>query len=185
MAASQFKSEQYFPSSFVESAGAVLFRLSTQKICILHLHSTDEYTLPKGRRNLGESRKSTAMREVNEETGYSCRILPLTMSTRNPPAVETEPVPDEARVHHDAEESFALQIRHLGMGEAKLTWWYVAAVNEEEKFDAGVQERDRFGVDFYGYDDALETLTFEMDRDMVEKAIGLVESTYSHANSST
>lgn len=75
MARSEFESEQYFSDCFVESAGAVLFRLSTQEICILHLLDRNEYVLAKGRRNLGETRQRTVIREIAEETGFSCRIL--------------------------------------------------------------------------------------------------------------
>ncbi|KAF2839835.1 hypothetical protein M501DRAFT_1010858 [Patellaria atrata CBS 101060] len=160
MVQSRFSSSQYFSDSFVESAGAVLFRLSTREICILHLLSRDEYVLPKGRRNCGETRQNAAVREVREETGYVCRILPVNISTRNPPAMETEHVPDEPRLHEHTREPFALQVRRLGDG-MKVVWWYVAAVNEEE-----------------GYTDVLDKLTFAMDRVMVERAIELVEGTY-------
>lgn len=51
-------------------------------------------------------------------------------------------------------------------------------MNEEDEFKVDVQERDRFGVEFHSYSDVLEKLTFEMDRDMVKKAIDIVEGTY-------
>lgn len=120
MATSRFESEQYFSENFVESVGAVLFRLSTREVCIVYLRSRDEYILAKGRRNLGESRKATALREVMEETGYACRILPVAIWTRNPPAVEMGLVPDEPRLHADAQEPFALQYRRLAEGHVKL-----------------------------------------------------------------
>lgn len=178
MATSRFESEQYFSENFVESVGAVLFRLSTREVCIVHLRSRDECVLAKGRRNLGEARKATALREVMEETGYACRILPVAMSTRNPPAIETGPVPDEPRLHAGAQEHFALQYRRLAEEHVKLIWWYIASVDEEEEFKEDIQGRDRFGVEFHSYSDVLEKLTFEMDRDMVKKAIDIVEGTY-------
>jgi 8-oxo-dGTP pyrophosphatase MutT (NUDIX family) len=181
MASSHFQSEQYFSESFVESAGAVLFRLSTQELCILHLYGRNEYVLAKGRRNLTETRQAAPLREVIEETGYSCRILPVKMVTRNPPAVETEPVPDEARLHIDASEPFALQFRRLAEGNVKLIWWYIAAVKEEEAFKADIQEKHKFGVEFNNYADAVQKLTFQMDREMVQKAIDIVEGTYGNA----
>jgi ADP-ribose pyrophosphatase YjhB (NUDIX family) len=185
MASSRFQSEQYFSESFVESAGAVLFRLSTQQICILRLHDRNEYVLPKGRRNCGETRQAAVLREVREEAGYSCRILPVKMVTRNPPAVETKPVPDEPRLHFDACEPFALQFRRLADGNAKLIWWYVAAVNEEEEFNADIQEQDKFGVEFYNYPDAVQKLTFHMDQEMVKNAIDIVNGTYGNTEDST
>jgi 8-oxo-dGTP pyrophosphatase MutT (NUDIX family) len=185
MASSHFQSEQYFSEAFVESAGAVLFRLSTQELCILHLHERNEYVLAKGRRNLGETQQATALREVIEETGYSCRILPVKMVTRNPPAVETEPIPDEPRLHIDASEPFAFQFRRLAERNVKLIWWYIAAVNEEEEFKAAIQEKNKFDVEFHSYNDAVQKLTFQMDREMVQKAIDIVGGTYGNAKDLT
>lgn len=108
----------------------------------------------------------------------------MTMFTRNPPAVEMKPVPDEPRVHTDAQEPFALQFRRLPKGDVKLIWWYIAAVNEEGEFNADTQEQDRFGVEFHSYTDVLNKLMFQMDRDMVNKAINIVEGTYDIVDSS-
>jgi 8-oxo-dGTP pyrophosphatase MutT (NUDIX family) len=176
MATSRFQSEQYFSDALVESAGAVLFRLSTKQICLVRLLVRNEYLLAKGRRNLGETRQAAALREVVEETGYSCRILPVDMVTRNPPAIETESMPDEPRLHTNVCEPFALQLRRIAEGNVKLIWWYIAAVNEDEEFKVETQEKDKFAVEFYGYAEAVQKLTFQMDREMVQKAIDIVES---------
>ena len=37
---------------------------------------------------------------------------------------------------------------------------------------------DRYAVEFYSYEDVVGKLTFQMDRDMVSKAIELVTNTY-------
>ena len=178
MAVSQFKSEQYTSEAFVESVGAVLFHLSRQEVCVLHLLNRDEYVLAKGRRNCGESRKDTAVRELMEESGFSCRLLHVDMSTRAPPAVETEQLGDEARFYTGICEPFNLQVRRLGEGGVKLIWWYIAAVNEDQPFNEELQEGQRFAVEFYSYTDFLEKLTFQMDRDMVRRAINIVTNTY-------
>jgi 8-oxo-dGTP pyrophosphatase MutT (NUDIX family) len=176
MAISRFQSEQYFSDALVESAGAVLFHLSTRKICLVRLLERNEYLLAKGRRNLGETRQAAALREVVEETGYSCRILPVNMVTRNPSAIETENIPDEPRLHTNACEPFALQVRHIAEGNIKLIWWYIAALNEDEEFKAETQEKDKFAVEFYDYGEAVQKLTFQMDRAMLQKAIDIVEN---------
>ncbi len=137
MTFSQFPTTQYSSSELVESAGAILFHQSTKRVCLLHLIFSGEYLFAKGRRNCGESRLAAALREVREETGYSCRALPVIMSTRAPPQVETEQhSPDSPRMYSNLTEPFALQIRQLGEEERniKLIWWYVAAVNEDEPF---------------------------------------------------
>ncbi|KAJ2974784.1 hypothetical protein NUW58_g8546 [Xylaria curta] len=174
MAQSRFESEQYMSEAFVESVGGVLFRLSTREICVLHLLKRDEYVLAKGRRNCGETRQQTAVREVTEETGYACRLLPLNMYTRAPPAIETEQLADEARFYKNICEPFTLQVRHFGENQIKLIWWFVVVVDEEVS-SQGPPESERYDVRFYSYTDVLDKLTFRMDREMVEKAIQLVE----------
>ncbi|KAL8938240.1 MAG: hypothetical protein Q9216_004000 [Gyalolechia sp. 2 TL-2023] len=176
MAISRFESEQYTSEAFVESVGAVLFRMSTKEICVLHLLKRDEYILAKGRRNCGETRQEAAIREVTEETGFPCHLLHLDMFTRAPPAVEKEQLGDEARFYAGICEPFTLQIRRPRFGNIKLIWWYVAAINEGDSFKKG-QHEVNFGVEFYNFTDVTEKLTFQGDRDMVEKAIDIVTAT--------
>lgn len=184
MAVSRFESEQYTSTAFVESAGAIVFRLSTREVCVLHLLERDEYVLAKGRRNCGESRHDAAIREIAEESGFSCRLLPLNMFTRAPPAVETEQLGDEARFYTGICEPFNLQLRRLEEGDVKLIWWYIAAVNEDQPFREDLQEKEKFAVEFHSYTDVLEKLTFQMDRDMVRRAIEIVTDTYGKSTDS-
>ena len=178
IASPRFRSEQYSSEAFVESVGAVLFRLSSKEMCVLHLLETDEYVLAKGQRNCGESRKDASIREVLEESGFFCRLLDLNMSTRAPPAVETEQLCDEARYYTGVCEPFTLQLRHLKNGHIKLIWWYIAAVNEDKPFQVDLQEKDKFNVEFYSYNTVLDRLSFQMDRDMVRRAIEIVTNTF-------
>ncbi|KAL7941539.1 NUDIX hydrolase domain-like protein [Trichoderma barbatum] len=171
-----FKTAIYMADKFVESAGTVLFRLSTREICILRLLQKDEYVLPKGRRNLGESRKTTALRETTEETGVPCYLLPIDLVSRICPKIETEETPDVPRLFKGACEPIAMQQRRIGDGEVKLIWWFVAAVKEDEPL--GEHEKHTFGVEFYSYDEAVQKLTFEDDRELVKRAIHLVNSSH-------
>lgn len=130
---------------------------------------------------MGESREQVALREVLEETGYACRILPVDMSLRAPPAEEGEPsaTPDVTRVYRDSREPFALQIRRVGAGgDVKLIWWFVAVVEESGGGDGEARGEEQFEVGFYGYREAVERLTFQGDRELVEQAIALVQGTY-------
>ena len=181
MASSQFKTEQYTSEQFVESAGAILFHLSTQKICVLHLHKHNEYVLAKGRRNCGEHRQESALREVLEETGYQCSLLPVTMLSRAPPAIETAPSRDKPRLYKDCTEPFAVQIRHLNGNDdnVKIIWWYLAKVEEGKPVIQRSPEEEIFSVEFYGYDQVIDKLTYELDRKIVKKAIECVKSSYS------
>jgi 8-oxo-dGTP pyrophosphatase MutT (NUDIX family) len=178
MATSRFPTSQYTSKQFVESAGAILFRLSTREICLLHLLKRDEYVLAKGRRNCGEGARETAVRELAEETGYRCRLVPVTMSTRAPPAVETEQLKDVPRTFSEITEPFTLQIRQLGEDDVKLIWWYIAAIDEDKPHDEERLGEQKFRVEFYGYEEALGKLTFQTDRDMLKNAIEIVQATY-------
>ncbi|CAF1081002.1 unnamed protein product [Rotaria sordida] len=65
---------------FVLSAGAILIRKSTREVCLVHvLDDAGEWVLPKGRKNMNETRSETALRETYEETGYHCSLMPLIM----------------------------------------------------------------------------------------------------------
>lgn len=178
MAISRFITSQYSSEQFVESAGAILFRLSTKEICLLHLLQSDEYVLAKGRRNCQESTQQTAVRELMEETGYRCRLLPVTISTRAPPAIETEQMADVPRTLSNITEPFFLQIRQSSENNVKLIWWYVAALDKEHNEDSKEKEELNFKAQFYNYEEALEKLTFQADRDMIKKAIEIVQASY-------
>jgi 8-oxo-dGTP pyrophosphatase MutT (NUDIX family) len=178
MASSHFKSEQFMSEAFVESAGAVLFCLPSREVYILHLLKSDEYILPKGRRNCGESRQAAALREILEETGFVSRLLPLNMSTRAPPAVETKQLDDEVRFYTGICEPFNLQIRRLSNSDVKLIWWFVATIDEDTPIERSLDDRRRYSVKFYSYTEVLEKLTFQNDRDIVKRAIDLVSNTY-------
>lgn len=164
----------------VESCGAVLF-ISSQpqsaEVCLVNLISTNEWMLPKGRRNIGESRKEAALREVSEETGFSCRLLPVTMPTRACAAGDPADVPDEARTHVDITEPFMCTIRELPEGNGvKLIWWYIAVLEYNPYIRKGAGE-ERFKPGLFTADDAVQTLHFESDRKVFRKAIELINAT--------
>ncbi|KOS20768.1 hypothetical protein ESCO_004370 [Escovopsis weberi] len=106
MAASSFASKQYNGEEFVESCGAILFNFQ---------HQTPR------------SRADAALREMREETGYRCRLYPVTMPTRAPSAAEAGDVPDKARTYPDLTEPFMLSTWEVGgKSQVKLIWWYIA-----------------------------------------------------------
>ena len=102
------------------------------------------------------------------------------MASRAPPAVETEPSGDVLRTYANVTEPMALQIRRLEReGDVKLIWWFVAAVDEDKGPDEDFPGEAEFEVEFCGYRAALEKLTFQLDRDLMGRAIGLVEASCS------
>ena len=62
----------------IQAAGGLVFRRSTKgklKVLLAHRPSYDDWGLPKGKADKGESPQETAVREVLEETGFHCRIV--------------------------------------------------------------------------------------------------------------
>ncbi len=87
MASSRWPTTQLVSHEFVNCAGSVLFSHKPGgplQVCFLHHTTGDEWMLPKGRQDLGESLSEAAVRETFEETGYACELLPVTMITRAP-----------------------------------------------------------------------------------------------------
>jgi 8-oxo-dGTP pyrophosphatase MutT (NUDIX family) len=180
MTSSPHPTTQYPATHFVESVGALPIKLSTREICLLHYPSREEYLLAKGRRNAGETRHSAALREVREETGFTCNLMPLTMTTRAPPAVEVGQCADEPRVHREAMEPFMLTVRQMEGKGVKVIWWYVAGIDECVEVERGEAQ---FRARLVGFREALELLTFEQDREVLREAIAVLG--VSHASSAT
>jgi 8-oxo-(d)GTP phosphatase len=62
----------------IQAAGGLVFRQSPKgklKILLAHRPRYDDWGLPKGKADKGETPEETAVREVLEETGYHCRIV--------------------------------------------------------------------------------------------------------------
>lgn len=61
----------------VRAAGGVVWRLSSggdRLYAVVHRPAYDDWSLPKGKLAGGESEVEGALREVEEETGMSCRV---------------------------------------------------------------------------------------------------------------
>ena len=74
----------YAPWRVVQAAGGLLWRRradGTLEVLVAHRPKYDDWTLPKGKLEPGESHEQAAVREVFEETGLRCRLgreLPAT-----------------------------------------------------------------------------------------------------------
>jgi 8-oxo-dGTP diphosphatase len=59
----------------IEAAGGVVWRRSSKgtiKVLLVHRPRYDDWSLPKGKLDPGESHRHAALREVEEETGLRC-----------------------------------------------------------------------------------------------------------------
>src|ERR671932_523429 len=57
----------------VHAAGGLVVR-DDGRIAVIHRPRYDDWSLPKGKLDPGESFEEAALREVEEETGMSCRL---------------------------------------------------------------------------------------------------------------
>jgi 8-oxo-dGTP diphosphatase len=57
----------------VRAAGGVV--ISEGRVALIHRPKYDDWSLPKGKLDAGESWEEAALREVREETGVPCRLL--------------------------------------------------------------------------------------------------------------
>ena len=99
----------------VRAAGGVVWRPSEDgpsRIVVVHRPRYDDWSLPKGKCDEGESYADCALREVEEETGFTCRLgaeLPSTQYRDNKGRPKTvrywamEPVDGDGRFRPNAE----------------------------------------------------------------------------------
>lgn len=69
----------------VRAAGGIVLKKTEKgnlKILIAHRPRYDDWSLPKGKMDGGETSEETAIREVLEETGFHCRIVEPLETTR-------------------------------------------------------------------------------------------------------
>jgi 8-oxo-dGTP pyrophosphatase MutT (NUDIX family) len=60
-------------SDLIEAAGGVVIR--DAQVALVHRPRYDDWTLPKGKLDRGESFEEAAVREVEEETGLRARLV--------------------------------------------------------------------------------------------------------------
>jgi 8-oxo-dGTP diphosphatase len=110
----------------VRAAGGVVWREvdpGPVEVLVVHRPRYDDWSLPKGKADAGESDEDCALREVQEETGLACRLgreLPSTRyrDARDRPKVvrywAMEPVADHGFVPDDEVD----ELRWLPVPEA-------------------------------------------------------------------
>lgn len=69
----------------VQAAGGVVWRRGSEapvEVLLVHRPRYDDWSLPKGKLEKGERHEDAARREVEEETGYRCRLGRELVETR-------------------------------------------------------------------------------------------------------
>lgn len=174
------QSTQEFPfSDFVESCGAVLFNRSdpaNKTICTCQIAKSKEWVLFKGRSNIGESRGAAALREMYEETGYKGNLMPVTMETRACAPDAATNIHDEVRSHKRITEPIMCNIRQApNLNGIKIIWWFIATLDTIASEGPREDLFDR--VEFMSCEAAITRLSFDADRNVLRRAIQIVEDT--------
>lgn len=131
------------------SAGGVLYDPKTNKICLVYKKSRNEWLLPKGHLEIGETPEQAALREISEETGYQ----------------EIE-LANENAFLGQLEFSF----KDRGAPAKKLVYYYLVKLVSDSL--SRTQEKDHEGLtnQWFALEEAKEKATFENLRIILEKA---------------
>ncbi|KAL5527242.1 hypothetical protein ACEPAG_6033 [Sanghuangporus baumii] len=192
MAQGKWPVTQLAAHEFVNCAGTVLFRPPTEstplQVCLLHHLTKDEWLLPKGRQDQGESLAQAALRETYEETSYACELLPVDMHTRAPASgSDMKDLPHFVRA---CTEPFTVSIRHVSERDLKFIWWFVSRISRTsaEKRSSTQMLSENFESKFWSVDvdveneavlkEAASRLSYANDRQILKMAIKLVYNTY-------
>jgi len=145
---------------FVISCGTVPLDITHKKVLLVRERKTNEFLLPKGRKDMGEDLQATAVRETTEETGYAATIIPLktaTHATNDHGGKHTEPIARTERKSGDV---------------LKTIYWFASSVDSQ---GAHQQDTQQEGEDFESVwmnpDEAIERLTYHDDREVARMVI--------------
>ncbi|KAF4971258.1 hypothetical protein FSARC_1880 [Fusarium sarcochroum] len=164
---------------FVISCGTVAMDVKKSKVLLVHWRKTNEYFLPKGRKDRDERLEQTALRETFEETGIRAKLLPVDIDTL---ATIPSSSNDEDYLM-GVTEPIAMSQR-LTNKILKVIFWYVAEADSTATPVHGTQqENEEFDVVWEGFDDVTSTITFDDDRRIARAAIAAVHKATEPASS--
>ncbi|MDI6912093.1 NUDIX hydrolase [Nocardioides sp.] len=137
------------PGKDVLAAGAVVFRPG-KRVLLVHRPRYDDWSFPKGKLDPGEHTVAAAVREVEEETGLHVRLGPPLDGQRYPVA---------------------------GGRMKSVAYWTGRAVGDDDV--SGYRPNAEIDqVAWFEYDDALEQLSYDYDRDTLAQARPLRRKTH-------
>lgn len=157
-------------SDFVISCGTVTVDLENEKVLLIRWLSNDQYMLPKGRKDIGETLEAAALRETWEETGYLAALLPLPI-----PTLATSPSESDGVTPTNTEPICVSQRDKDGI--RKIIFWYVATGDStapEQKRQQ--QQGEDFETKWTTLGMAEKTLSFPDDRKIFQAATEAVWS---------
>ncbi|MGC9356849.1 MAG: NUDIX domain-containing protein [Anaerolineae bacterium] len=127
------------------AAGGVVLDVDGGRVLLLIRPSHDEVRLPKGHIKPGESPETAALREVTEESGY-----------------------DDLEILADLGEQ--LVVFPLGKQAIRRTeYYFLIQLNSSKKVQRPKVDEEFFPI-WVSWDEALEHLTFDAEREWVSRA---------------
>jgi 8-oxo-dGTP diphosphatase len=124
-------------TELVEAAGGLVVR--DGRVLLVHRPRYDDWSLPKGKLDAGETFEQAAVREVEEEAGLRCEL--------------TQELPEVRYTDH--------------RGRPKVVrYWLMRAPDDEAAFEPN-DEVDE--IAWLAPDDAATRLSYDHDRELVER----------------
>ncbi|HEU4656117.1 MAG TPA: NUDIX hydrolase [Capillimicrobium sp.] len=124
-------------SELVQAAGGLVVR--DERVLVVHRPRYDDWSLPKGKLDPGETFEQAALREVEEEAGLRCEL--------------GHELPEVRYTDH--------------RGRPKVVrYWFMRAPDEAATF---VPNEEVDEIVWLAPDDAVARLTYEHDRDLVAR----------------
>lgn len=138
----------YLSDVSVFSAGGVLLDRENNKVFLIHKKSTDEWLLPKGRLEKGQTIEETAQREIFEETGYNNEVKDIL----------------RVQVRPDVNDP----------SKSKVIFWFLSLLTDANRSQNTQMSDENFSGEWLNKEDALDRLTWEGDKNMVEKVFAII-----------
>lgn len=134
-----------------QTAGGVLFSPDLKEVYLIYKETRDEYLLPKGHVEDGESISDTAKREIYEETGYKDFVL-----------LGGEPL---------VTNSFKLPD-----GDKKIVRFFVAVLLSDKRKHTKWMDDESLGGKWFTVDEAIDKAKYDDIKLTISKAKDVVKT---------
>jgi len=134
-------SQSYFAGEAIFSSGGVLFDAKSQKIYLVQKKETDEWLLPKGHMDEGETIEEAAKREIFEETGYASEV-------KNLLSVQIRP---------DIKEP----------NKSKVIFWFLVNLLDDVRATDTQMEDENFEGRWFSKEEAIKILRWDEDKRLI------------------